>query len=215
MNYFKIDSKINLNEFMKNEVVCDVITTKMAALFNAIETLNEISKHYSVPLFKIYNINSEHSIRLINKLNPDLIVSIFYTEILKNYVINIPKKGCINLHPSYLPAYKGVSPYFWILYNKEKETGFTIHYLTEKIDSGSIIIQKKINIENDNFYSLKNKLTYLGKDLLIKSINLIKNDKVVAIKQDETGSYYSWPTPEVIKKIRSKFNIKDYIKFFK
>src|SRR3989344_6040751 len=54
-------------------------------------TLNEISKHYSVPLFKIYNINSEHSIRLINKLNPDLIVSIFYTEILKNYVINIPK----------------------------------------------------------------------------------------------------------------------------
>ena len=150
----------------------------------------------NVPL-KLLNesINNNGSLNLIRSYKPDLIISILSNEIFKNEVLNLPTYGCINLHSSFLPYYKGVMPSFWVLLKKEDYTGVSVFKMDEGIDSGPIIIQKKIKIsKNTTQKDLIIRTKKIGMELIIESVEKIKSGKVDFIDNPSgKGTYFSFP----------------------
>ena len=141
------------------------------------------------------NINGEDSLRTIRAFSPDLIVVANFSQVLRAQLLEIPSMGCVNVHPSLLPKYRGPSPIYWVLKNKESVTGVTIHYIDERIDSGDIILQKQIPIDGrDNERTLESKCALVGSEILQSAIDLVKEGKAKRRKQEEDdATYYSFP----------------------
>lgn len=117
-------------------------------------------------------------------LDLDLIVTCAYGQIIPKEVLDMPKHGCVNVHASILPKYRGSAPIQWAIFNGDKETGVTIMYMDEGMDTGDIIAIEKIKIEeNDNVGTLHDKLSILGEQLLAKSLEDILNGNVKRVKQ--------------------------------
>lgn len=129
--------------------------------------------------------------KLIVDLKPDIIITCAYGGILPKDLLNIPKYGCINVHASLLPKYRGASPIHSAVINGEKETGITIMYMDEKMDTGDIISSSKINInDSDNTGLIHDKLSLLGSELLIETLPQIFDGKVKRIKQNDSDATY-------------------------
>lgn len=144
------------------------------------------------------NLNDENFIQKLKTANADLFVVVAF-RILPKDVLQIPLKGAINLHASLLPKYRGAAPIHWALINGETETGVTTFFLDEKIDTGNIILQEKIKIDNeDNLGLLYEKLKYLGADILLKTIDKIENGFYELTKQDNS---LATPAPKITKEI--------------
>ena len=130
------------------------------------------------------NLMDEEFINQIKGLKPDLIIVVAFRK-LPTEVFNIPKHGTINLHASLLPNYRGAAPINWCLMNGEIKTGVTTFYINEKIDQGDILLQKEIMIKNeDDFGSLYNKLSEVGAELVVKTVEGIFNNSLKPIKQN-------------------------------
>ncbi len=132
----------------------------------------------------------------LKKLGADLFVVVAF-KILPPEVFTIPPRGSFNLHASLLPKYRGAAPIQWALINGEKITGVTTFFLEEKVDTGNIILQEKLEIlDEDNFGSLHDKLSLLGADVTLKTINLIEAGNVKLTKQDDS---LATPAPKITK----------------
>jgi UDP-4-amino-4-deoxy-L-arabinose formyltransferase/UDP-glucuronic acid dehydrogenase (UDP-4-keto-hexauronic acid decarboxylating) len=112
-----------------------------------IPSLIDISKKLHIPYITSKVNECEEIVR---KFNPDIIVSIYYRYIVNKEILDVPLKGCFNLHPSLLPQYRGCSSLTWALINGETHAGVTYHYMEESVDSGNIILQASFNIENND-----------------------------------------------------------------
>jgi len=126
-------------------------------------------------------------------LEPDLFVVASYGEILPKEVLDIPKKGTLNVHPSLLPKYRGPSPVHTAILNGDKSTGVTIMLLDEKMDHGPILANSKLEILNSKFTfpELRDKLAELGADLLIKTIPEWVAGSIKAAAQDDSKAAYT------------------------
>lgn len=130
------------------------------------------------------NLMDEEFINQIKGLKPDLIIVVAFRK-LPIEIFNIPRHGTINLHASLLPNYRGAAPINWCLMNGEIKTGVTTFYINEKIDQGDILLQKEIMIKNeDDFGSLYNKLSEVGAELVVKTVEGIFNNSLKPIKQN-------------------------------
>ncbi|MEM4307961.1 MAG: formyltransferase family protein [Thermoplasmata archaeon] len=177
--------------------------------FRSIENPSILSqvKKFGIPVFEVKNVNSQQSIKLISSLEPDLILN--QTQvILKKKFLSMPKIGVLNRHNSLLPKYRGRLAPFWALYNNEKFTGVTIHFVTEKIDKGNIVSQKIIPIdEKDTYATLTEKCYKVAPGLTVEAIRKIKNGyKGIPIRNQE-GSYFT--TPTIKDAIRYRLAFKD------
>ena len=129
---------------------------------------------------------------LLDELSPDIIVVAAYGKILPEYVINYPKYGCINVHASILPKYRGAAPIQWAIINGEKETGVTIMQMAKGLDTGDILTVSKTPIgEYETAEELFSRLADLGGELLIKTLKMIERGEVELIKQDDSLSTYA------------------------
>lgn len=147
-------------------------------------------------------INNKKNVEILKELNPDIIIIIAGNQIIKKQVLDIPKYGVVNAHSSLLPYYKGLMPTFWVLKNQDKETGVTLYRLTEGIDDGPIISQRKIKIEKNTSQSkLVKKCKMVANELVLDSLELIKSDKILKNKGD--GTYYKFPTRLDVKEFYS------------
>ncbi len=157
---------------------------------------------YSLPVFQPVKLNTKAARERIRKCDPDLIVTAAYGKLIGKKILKLPKFGCINLHPSLLPKYRGPSPINWALFNADKQTGNTVYFMNEKMDAGDIIHQSflKINPE-DNYGILMEKLSKQGAKDILKTIILIHKEKVKIIKQDDTKATYSKLIDKEIKRI--------------
>lgn len=136
--------------------------------------------------------NNEEVFEKIRRLNPELIVVAAYGKILPEEILKIPKFGCINVHASLLPKYRGAAPINWAVINGEKETGITIMYMEKGLDTGDILLQKSIPIlEEDNAETIHDKLAILGGDVLIDAINMMCNGTLMSVKQDDSKATYA------------------------
>jgi len=127
---------------------------------------------------------------LLETLNPDVIVVISYGKILPKYVLDYPKMGCINIHASLLPKFRGAAPINFAIINGEKITGITSMYMDIGIDTGDMILKETVEItEDDNAGSLHDKLASTGAKILIETLELAEKNEVVRKKQIGESSY--------------------------
>lgn len=132
------------------------------------------------------NLKDDSFISEIRKLNPDLIIVVAF-RILPEMVFAIPRFGTFNLHASLLPKYRGAAPINWAIIKGETKTGVTTFFLQQKVDTGNIILQKEIDIEdNDNAGTLHDKLSILGAEAVLETVNLIKSGNPETKIQDES-----------------------------
>lgn len=129
----------------------------------------------------------------INALEPDLIITCAYGKFLPLELLLIPRFGCINVHASLLPKLRGGAPIHRAIMEGHSKTGVTVMYMAEKMDTGDIISQKEINIEDDETASsLHDKLSVLGRDLLLETLPSILDGTNDRIKQDESLATYGF-----------------------
>ena len=138
------------------------------------------------------NINSEESIEKIRSIAPDFIIVVAFGQILKKEILSIAKYGCINVHASLLPKYRGAAPINWAIINGEEVTGITIMEMDEGLDSGDMLNKISIDIEPlDDYPSLHDKLSKAGGDILIKTLMEIVRERVNPEVQNDSISNYA------------------------
>ena len=156
----------------------------------------------NVEIIQPRKMKDEEVINKIKKINPDLIVVVAYGKILPKEIIDIPKYGIINVHSSLLPKYRGASPIHSAILNGDSETGVSIMYIEEGLDSGDVILREYCEIsEDDTLGTLHDKLKNLGAAGLAKALNLIENGEVQAEKQDDSKATFVKPITKEQAKI--------------
>lgn len=174
-------------------------------LLNKVNNRNNVSKilrKNNIPVITLdKTINNPESLTKISYYKPDLLISIAGNQIFKKKLIELAPKGCLNLHTALLPKYRGLMPSFWVLKNNEKETGVSVFFVDEGIDSGPILVQKQIPIHNKMTQTeLIKKSKRIGMDALIEAIELIQSGNYKLIFNDDSQkSYYSFPTKQDVK----------------
>lgn len=154
----------------------------------------QTAKDFGIPTWEVDSINDNKFIDILRRSKPDVIIN-QAQEILCERFINIPPKGVLNRHASLLPRNRGRLTPFWVLLNKETETGVSIHFVTSKIDQGDIIVQRKIVVDNnDTFSSLVQKGYDVAPDLMLEALEKIENGNYEVIFNDpEKANYNSIP----------------------
>ncbi|MCF6461019.1 methionyl-tRNA formyltransferase [Clostridium sp. Cult3] len=138
------------------------------------------------------SINSLEGTNKIKELEPDCIVVVAFGQILKKDILNIPKYGCINVHASLLPKYRGAAPINWAIINGEKETGISIMEMDEGLDTGDVLRSKSIAIEDhDDSQSIHDELAILGSQLVVETLEDFEHGRIKKIPQDDDLSTYA------------------------
>lgn len=178
-----------LNELIKNYNVVLVVSQpdrEKDRKGNLLMTpTKKLAIDYNIDVYQPTKIKEEYE-KILN-YKPDIIITCAYGQILPNEILNYPKYGCINVHGSLLPKYRGGAPIHHAIINGEKETGITIMYMDSKMDSGDIIYQSKIEIgDNDNLDKIYKEMSFLGARTLLEILPQIFEGTNSRIKQDET-----------------------------
>jgi len=158
---------------------------------------------YNIPCLQPHKLKFNNElIEEIQKQEPDILVVAAYGKILPKELLNVAPGGCINVHPSLLPKYRGPSPIQTALVNGDQETGVSIIKLNERMDAGDILVQEKVDIaENDTYELLAEKLAQCSSKNLVSVIPEYLNDKVELQKQDETQATYCYMIDKLDGKI--------------
>ena len=147
--------------------------------------VKEVALEHKIPVFQPENFRDEETVETLRNLKPDVCAVVAYGRILPQRVLDIPALGCINIHASLLPAYRGSAPYQWAVLDGLQESGVTAMYLCHEMDAGDVIDAVKTPIgENETAGELLEDLSVLGADLLSRTLDKLKNGKVEATPQD-------------------------------
>lgn len=183
-----------LEELNKNVNVVGVVTAPDAYVGRKkVLTMCPV-KEKAVSLgLKVYSpIKLRSDYEFIKELNPDMIITCAYGQILCEEILNIPKLGCFNLHGSLLPKYRGGAPIHYALLNGDEKTGITLMYMDKGMDSGDMIAKEEIKIEdNDNIESLTNKLSIVASNMIIKYLPSLIDGTNNRVKQDISKATFS------------------------
>ena len=145
-----------------------------------------------IPVFQPERIKNSNVSEIIKELNPDIIVVVAYGKILPSEVLNAAEYGCINVHASLLPKYRGAAPIQWAVLNGDKKTGVSIMQMDEGLDTGDVILVRECEIgENETSAELFDKLSFIGSDALIEALDLIESKKANPQKQPEGDFGYA------------------------
>ena len=139
--------------------------------------VKEFALEKNIPVFQPLKVkkNTEF-IEKIKELKPDVICVVAYGKILPKEILDIPQLGCINVHGSLLPKYRGAAPIQWAVINGDKETGITTMYMDVGMDTGDMILKEKVSIgENETTGELWDRLSKIGGELLVKTLKLIED----------------------------------------
>lgn len=181
-----------LDELIKNDITIEAVFTMDKNNYNTdFKSIRPLAEKAGITVYSIKNINDEVNIKKLRKIKPDIIFVIGISQIIKNEILQIPQYGCIGFHPSLLPKNRGRAVIPWTILNEESETGITLFYLDEKMDSGDIIVQKKITLEEkETARSLYDKVIKNLRLIIKDNIDDILNNNIKPIKQDEKEATY-------------------------
>lgn len=147
---------------------------------------------HGIPTYQPQAIKNGELMEVLKQTAPDVIVVVAYGKILPEYVLNFPEYGCINVHASLLPKYRGAAPIQWSIINGERETGITTMYMEKGLDTGDMILKKAVAITKDETAgSLHDKLMHLGAQTLLETLKLLENGDAPREKQDDGQSCYA------------------------
>ncbi|WZL74785.1 methionyl-tRNA formyltransferase [Clostridiaceae bacterium 35-E11] len=153
--------------------------------------IKETAIAYNIPIFQPERVKDEKFIEKIKALSPDCIVVVAFGQILPKEILGIPPMGCINVHASLLPKYRGAAPINWSIIKGEKITGITTMYMDEGLDTGDMILKKEILIKDKTAGELHDVLSTAGAELLLETLTQIESGKAPREKQNESESSYA------------------------
>jgi len=163
-------------------------------LYSDYASFDTICNKFAIKHVKVNNINDPINIQILKSIQPDLILVMGWSQLLKNEILSIPKFGVIGSHPTELPKFRGRAPIPWTILKNLKESALTFFYIEEGIDNGDILDQEKFKITDlDDAHSIYEKVTDIGKNMIIRDLKLIQNGNSHRIKQDPTTFIENWP----------------------
>lgn len=146
----------------------------------------------NIPVYQPNSLRNEEFAALLQELDPDIITVVAYGKILPKNVLDYPKYGCVNVHGSLLPKYRGASPMQSAIINGDKTTGITTMFMAEGLDTGDMLLKAECEIaENDNFEIIHDRLGALGADLLCKTVDSLMRGEVVPTPQDHASASHT------------------------
>lgn len=154
--------------------------------------VKEKALEYHIPVYQPVKVRDPEVIEQIRQMKPDVIVVVAFGQLLPKTLLDIPPYGCINVHASLLPKYRGAAPIQWAVINGEKISGVTTMYMAEGLDTGDMILKEEVMLdEKETGGSLHDKLSVIGAALLVKTLNMLKEGTAVREKQDDSlkGQY--------------------------
>ena len=154
--------------------------------------VKECALRHGIPVFQPVKIKEPEAVSKLREYSADIFVVAAFGQLLSEEILTMPKFGCINIHASLLPAYRGAAPIQWVILNGEKETGVTIQQMAKDLDTGDMLLKKKVVIDpKETGESLHDKLMAAGAELLVEALPLIEEGKLVPEKQDDALSCYA------------------------
>ena len=158
----------------------------------AFSPVKEVALEANIPVYQPENFRDTETVETLRALQPDVIAVVAYGRILPQSVLDIPPKGCINIHASLLPSYRGSAPYQWAVLDGCKESGVTAMYLCREMDAGDMIETAKTPIgPNETAGELLDRLAVLGADLLAKTMDRLTKGPVEGTPQDPSKATYA------------------------
>ena len=161
--------------------------------------IKEKALEHNITVYQPQKVKTPEFVEILKEYQPDIMVVVAFGQILSEEILNIPKYGCINVHGSILPQYRGAAPIQWSIINGEEFGGVTTMYMAKGLDSGDMILKAKEKIKPDDTYgSLYDRLSVIGAELLIKTLDLIENGEVKRIPQnDDEATFAPMIKPEL------------------
>ena len=152
-------------------------------MFSAVK---EKALEYGLTVYQPEKVKDSDFVQVLKELAPDIMVVVAFGQILSEEILNIPKYGCINVHGSLLPEYRGAAPIQWSIIHGREYGGVTTMYMAKGLDSGDMILKAQEKIRDDDTYgSLYDRLSIIGADLLIKTLELIESGEAPRTPQNE------------------------------
>jgi len=154
--------------------------------------VKELAERHGLPVLQPIKVRAPEFIESVREMNPDVVVVVAFGQILPKALLEIPRYGCINVHASLLPRYRGAAPLNWCIINGEIETGVTTMLMDVGLDTGDMLLKKATPINPDeDTSSLHDRLSLIGADLLQETLDLLVQGKLVPEKQDDALSCYA------------------------
>lgn len=165
--------------------------------------VKEYAEENNIPVYQPNKLRDNKEIILkLREINPDFIIVVAYGKILPKEILDLPEYGCINVHGSLLPKYRGAAPIQWALINGETETGITTMFMNEGMDTGDMLLKEKIfTNENETYETLYNKLEIVGASVLINTLDMLCEDYKSIQRTKQEGDFTIAPliTKEISK----------------
>ena len=176
-----------------------------AARMRSSRRISTILRKFAVPELRLEeNVNAPASVEAIRAMKPDLLVSVAGNQIFRPALLKAAPKGCLNVHSALLPKYRGLMPTFWTLKNGEKETGVSVFLVDEGIDSGPIVVQKRVPIRTNRLEGLIRETKVVGMDAVWEAVEKVRRGRLKLIPNpDAEKSYFSFPTKDDVRAFRA------------
>lgn len=176
--------------------------------------VKEMAIEHDIPVFQPVTFKDEAVVKQLEELSPEVIVVVAYGKLLPKTVLDIPELGCINVHGSLLPKYRGAAPIQWAVINGDKTTGVTTMFMAEGLDTGDMLLAEETEIAvNETAGELFDKLKDMGADLLIRTLDELES--IVPVKQKDKEASYAPMLSKELGKIdwaRSAYEINNLIR---
>jgi methionyl-tRNA formyltransferase len=168
--------------------------------------LSAVARRHGIALRVERNANAPHLLQHLRELAPDVVVSYSAPQVFGPELLRLPRLGCINLHCSMLPHYRGLLPSFWVLYHGESMAGASVHYMAAGIDDGDILVQREVDISGcRTMFDVLTATKGLGGQLMLEALRGLRDGTLVPVRNiASAGSYFTWPSDEQAREFRRK-----------
>ena len=164
--------------------------------------VKELAEKLKIPVFQPKSLRNPEAVELVRNLAPDAIVVTAYGKILPKEILEIPPLGCINVHASLLPKYRGAAPIQWAVLNGEKTSGVTTMFMAEGLDTGDMLLKSETEIGPDETAGeLHDRLSQMGAELIVKTLDQLVKGELRKIPQDDSFSCYAPMLSKELSKI--------------
>jgi methionyl-tRNA formyltransferase len=192
--------------FASYKAVSLAVPAVAARRYRAPVFLRDLCRRRGVPVRSVRSVNGDQAAAFLRSLAPDIIVSVSTPERILPEVLGLASIAPVNVHWALLPAYGGIAPYVWVLRNGERETGVTVHVMDERLDTGPILRQRRVEIaRDDSALSLQLRLSAVAAEELHAAIRELPDSLRSAKEQPAGGrSYYTWPRRSDVRAMRRR-----------
>lgn len=181
------------------------LVRRMAAAALARRSIASVCESHGVRHTRTADVNAPAFLDQLRSLGTDVIVSVSCPQIFRKPLIDLPERGCLNIHGSLLPSYRGVMPSFWMLANGERRAGVSIYFVNEQIDAGDLCGQRVFDIRSEETldrFLVRSKA--IAAELLLEVLDRVEQGTVEATPLDlAQGSYHSWPERNAVQRFRA------------